>query len=153
MHGRPTALDAKGIEPLRFGADEASAEETLMRWFGVPTHALQPVHLPPACGYDRASSWPALTAYFFRGRFVGYLYRGSQSAPELAGPRGIRVGVPLARAAALGGVEFHRSAAEGGSWVLLTPAGKVGGLLTAVPPKGNIETIDGGSLGCQMLVL
>jgi hypothetical protein len=35
---------------------------------------------------------------------------------------------------------------------LLTPEGKVAGLLTAVPPKGDIENIEAGSLGCQMMI-
>jgi hypothetical protein len=93
-----------------------------------------------------------VTAYFFRGRFVGYRYQGAKGAPSLSAPHNIRVGVPLARAEALGGVDFRRSYAEGGSWSLRTSAGKIAGLLTAVPPKGAIEDIDAGSLGCQMTV-
>jgi hypothetical protein len=152
IHARPTALDAKGIEPLRFGVDQATAEATLTHWFGQPRHALVPSHLPPACGYDRTTTWPALTAYYFRGVFVGYFYRGGPGAPALLASDRIRVGLPLARAEAFGGADFHRSYSLGGSWTLRTPAGKVGGLLTGVPPKGNIENIEAGSLGCQMMV-
>jgi hypothetical protein len=152
IRGRPAALDAKGIEPLRFGADEATAEATLARWFGEPRHALAPTHLPPACGYDTTSNWRVITAYFFRGKLVGYVYRGGAGAPALAAPNHIRIGQPLALAKSAGGRRFHRSASVGGSWTLMTDEGKVGGLLTAVPPRGAIETIEGGSLGCQTLV-
>lgn len=151
-HGRPTALDARGIEPLLFGTAQATAEAALRGWFGVPRHLLVATHLPPACGYDTTSTWKAITAYFFRGKLVGYVYRGGAGAPRLSAPDHIRVRQPLALAEAAGGVSFHQSAAEGGSWTLLTDQGKVGGLLTAVPPRGAIETIEGGSLGCQALV-
>lgn len=144
-------LTARGIEPLRFRVSQGVAEATLVGWFGEPTRQLVPSHLPPACGYDKWTRWRALTAYYFRDRFVGYVYRGSPGAPVLTAPRGIRVGLPLARAEALGGAAFHRSFSEGGSWTLLTPTGKVDGLLTAVPPRGSVEDIAGGSLGCQML--
>jgi hypothetical protein len=124
------------------------AESTLVKWFGAPKSAMQPSHLPPACGVDRITTWPGVTADFFQDRFVGYLFRQWGGMRVLHAPDGIRVGVSLAQSEQLGGAAFAWSDSQGGSWTLTTPSGELFGLLTAVPPNGSIENIGAGAQGC-----
>jgi hypothetical protein len=145
---------AGGFAGVQFGTTQADAEEQLIQLFGQPKTASQPQNLPPACGIDTATQWSDMTAYYFQGKFVGYIYQ--RSAPlngqTVTTPDGIYIGEPLAQVEKAGGTAFRWSYAQGGSWTLRTPQGELVGNLTDVPPKGDIKNIAAGSLGCAAMV-
>jgi hypothetical protein len=143
-----------GFAGVEFGTSQQNAEHRLIERFGGPQHAFQAQHLPAACGIDSATSWTDMTAYYFRHRFVGYLYRGTTPPKGLTvtTPWGLYIGEPLRDAEAAGGSAFNWSYTQGGSWTLRTAAGKIVGNLTKVPPHGNVENMAAGSLGCAGMV-
>jgi hypothetical protein len=150
---------ATGIAGIAFGTPQPTARQQLVQLFGKPTQALHALGLPAACGIDSGIAWHETTAYFFGQKFVGYLYQPSARlhsqtlhSQTLKAPDGIRIGQSLAEAKAAGGPAFTWSYSQGGSWTLHTPAGQLEGLLTAVPPQGNIEDLAAGSLGCPGMV-
>lgn len=103
-----------------------------------------------------------MTAYFFRGRFVGYdsasllAARGSgtpnviPSAPTAAG---LRIGDDIAQARRIYGSAFVVLFSQGGSWRVTTSTGRLRGYLTAVPdhptpPVPRVADVSAGSVGC-----
>jgi hypothetical protein len=104
------------------------------------------------CGIDHSTDWgPYLTVIFGHHRFVGYSYGSMQPAGNelgLAAADGLRVGDTLAYAERRYGSAFHTSAAQGGSWSLNTPHGKLIGYTSAITrPRGTIVTIEAGDVG------
>lgn len=103
-----------------------------------------------------------MTAYFLRGRFVGYnsasllAAHGSgtpnviPSAPTAAG---LRIGDDVAQARRIYGSAFVVLFAQGGSWRVSTSTGRLDGYLTAVPgrstpPFPRVADVSAGSVGC-----
>jgi hypothetical protein len=120
--------------------------------------------VPAECGVDHTITWPLLTAYFQNGRFVGYQYgelgvnatpRPPASGTVLATTRGLTIGDTLARGRRLYGGAFKISAAQGGSFAITTPHGRLTGYAWTVPrarsvvsPKNLVATVDAGDVGC-----
>jgi len=150
-----------GIAGARFGQPEAVAIAELDTVLGSPTKP-RPTGAAGNCTIDAYLTWKTLTAYFFRGRFVGYdsasllAARGSgvpdviPSAPTAAG---LRIGDDIAQARRIYGRAFLVLLSQGGSWRVTTPAGVLDGYLTAVPggptpPDPEIADVSAGSVGC-----
>jgi hypothetical protein len=148
-----------GIGGARFGQPEAVAIKELDRVLGSPTTA-RPTGAAGNCTIDAYLTWKTLTAYFFRGRFVGYdsanlLAARSSGAPDVipsaSTAAGLRIGDDIAQARRIYGRAFVVLFAQGGSWRVTTPTGVLDGYLTAVPggptpPK--VADVSAGSVGC-----
>ncbi len=123
--------------------------------------------MPPECGVDHTITWPTLTGYFRSDRFVGYQYGepGTTAAPRapshgaaLATTRGLAIGDKLARGRRLYGAAFKISAAQGGSFTITTPSGRLSGYAwvgakarSVLSPTNLVATVDAGDVGCPAL--
>ncbi len=150
-----------GIGGATFGQPQAVAIAELDKVLGSPTTP-RPASDAGNCTVDAALTWPVLTAYFFRGRFVGYdtasLVAGKGSGPPNVIPKattaaGLRIGDDVAQARRIYGSAFLVLFSQGGSWRVATPTGKLDGYLTAVPgrptpPFPRIADVSAGSVGC-----
>lgn len=148
-----------GIGNARFGQPEAVAIAELDQVLGSPTKP-RPTGAAGNCTIDAYLTWKTLTAYFFRGRFVGYdsanllAARGSGEPdviPSASTAAGLRIGDDIAQARRIYGRAFVVLLAQGGSWRVTTPTGVLDGYLTAVPggptpPK--VADVSAGSVGC-----
>ena len=71
---------------------------------------------------------------------------------SLTTAQGLRVGDTLAQAQKIYGAALTTSLAQGGSWSVSTPDGKLDGYLNGVPdqvtPAPTIMSIEAGSVGC-----
>jgi hypothetical protein len=150
-----------GIGGATFGQPQAVAIAELDKVLGSPT-TLQPLGDAGNCTVDAYLTWPTMTAYFFRGRFVGYnsaSLLGAQapgaptvipSAPTAAG---LRIGDDVAQARRIYGSAFAVRFSQGGSWRVTTSTGMLDGYLTAVPdrptpPVPRVADVSAGSVGC-----
>jgi len=150
-----------GIGGARFGQPEAVAIAALDEVLGSPT-TRRPVGAAGNCTIDSYLTWKTLTAYFFRGRFVGYdsasllAARGSgvpDVIPSASTAAGLRVGDDIAQARRIYGRAFVVLLAQGGSWRVTTSTGVLDGYLTAVPggptpPDPKVADVSAGSVGC-----
>jgi len=150
-----------GIGGARFGQPEAVAIAELDQVLGSPTTS-RPVGAAGDCTIDAYLTWPTLTAYFFRGRFVGYdsasllAARGSAAPNVIPGAStaaGLRIGEDIEQARRIYGSAFVVSLAQGGSWRVTTSTGTLDGYLTAVPdhptpPVPRVADVSAGSVGC-----
>jgi hypothetical protein len=148
-----------GIGGARFGQPEAVAIAELDQVLGSPT-TRRPTGAAGNCTIDASLTWKTLTAYFFRGRFVGYdsasllAARGSgvpDVIPSASTAAGLRIGDDIAQARRSYGRAFAVLFAQGGSWRVTTSTGVLDGYLTAVPggptpPK--IADVSAGWVGC-----
>jgi len=103
-----------------------------------------------------------MTAYLFRGRFVGYnsaSLLGTQGPgapnviPNASTSAGLRIGDDVAQARRIYGSAFVALSSQGGSWRVTTSTGKLDGYLTAVPgrptpPVPRVADVSAGSVGC-----
>jgi hypothetical protein len=149
-----------GIGGATFGQPEAVAIAELDKVLGSP-RTPRPVGDAGNCTVDAYLTWPTLTAYFLRGRFVGYnsasLVGAGPGAPSVI-PRastaaGLQIGDDVARARRIYGAAFVVMSAQGGSWRVSTSTGMLDGYLTAVParptrPAPRVADVSAGSLGC-----
>lgn len=140
-------LRGDGIGVAHFGQTEARAIADLSDLFGSSLHT-KPTDMAGNCTIDAAMQWPTITAYFFRGRFVGY---GTQ-AVNASTVAGLRVGDSLAQATQLYGTSLKTSTSQGGSWSVATSNGTLAGLWTdeinRTSPEPLIADITAGSVGC-----
>jgi len=150
-----------GIGAATFGQPQALAIAELDHVLGSPATP-RPVSDAGNCTVDASLSWPTLTAYFFRGRFVGYdsasllgpQFSGAPNViPAASTAAGLRIGDDIAQARRIYGSAFTVLFAQGGSWRVTTPTGRLDGYLTAVPghptpPVPRIADISAGSVGC-----
>jgi hypothetical protein len=150
-----------GIGSARFGQPEALAIAELDQVLGSPTTP-RPTGAAGNCTIDAYLTWPTMTAYFFRGRFVGYdsanllAARGSGAPdviPSASTAAGLRIGDDIAQARRIYGSAFVVLFAQGGSWRVSTPTGTLDGYLTAVPdhptpPVPRVADVSAGSVGC-----
>jgi hypothetical protein len=149
-----------GIGGATFGQPEAAAIAQLDKILGSPTTP-RPTSDAGNCTVDAFLTWPAMTAYFFRGRFVGYnsaslLAAGSGAPnviPSAATAAGLRIGDDVAQARRIYGSAFVVLFSQGGSWRVTTTTGKLDGYLTAVPgrptpPTPKVADVSAGSVGC-----
>ncbi|MGH3256674.1 MAG: hypothetical protein ACRDOU_14990 [Streptosporangiaceae bacterium] len=150
-----------GIGGASFGQPEALAIAELDRVLGSPTRP-RPAGAAGNCTIDAYLTWKTLTAYFFRGRFVGYdsanllASRGSGAPdviPSASTAAGLRIGDDIAQARRIYGRAFVVLFAQGGSWRVTTSTGVLDGYLTAVPGGPNpsaakIADVSAGSVGC-----
>lgn len=149
------ALGGDGIDDAGFGRRPSAVTRLLDGLLDrTPSHSYHPYNV---CQVDHAIQWPGLSAFFEHDRFVGYAYASTAAAasaagePVLATARGLRVGDTLTRARQLYGRAFQTSAAQGGSWAVHTPEGRLYGYMTGPPIEGpDIKTasIDAGYVGC-----
>ncbi len=150
-----------GIGGARFGQPEAVAIAALDEVLGSPT-TRRPADAAGNCTIDSYLTWKTLTAYFFRGRFVGYdsasllAARGSGGPdviPSASTAAGLRVGDDIAQARRIYRRAFVVLLAQGGSWRVTTSTGVLDGYLTAVPggptpPDPKVADVSAGSVGC-----
>jgi len=155
------AFRGNGIGGARFGQPEATAIAALDQVLGSPTKP-RPTGATGNCTIDSYLTWKTLTAYFFRGRFVGYdsasLLAAQSSGvphviPSASTAAGLRIGDDIAQAQRIYGRAFVVSPAQGGSWRVTTSTGVLDGYLTAAPgaptpPDPKIADVSAGSVGC-----
>ena len=111
---------------------------------------------PGNCTVDDAEQWANVTAYFDAGAFVGYSTLAANGellpAGNLATAQGLGIGDTLTQAQKIYGAALTTSFAQGGSWSVSTPDGKLDGYLNGVPdqvtPAPTIMSIEAGSVGC-----
>ena len=150
-----------GIGGARFGQPEAVAITELDKVLGSP-RTPRPAGDAGNCTVDAYLTWPTVTAYFFRGRFVGYDSAGLPGAqgsgapnmiPDAATAAGMRIGDDVAQARRIYGSAFVVLSSQGGSWRVTTSTGMLDGYLTAVPdratqPVPRVADVSAGSVGC-----
>jgi hypothetical protein len=150
-----------GIGGAAFGQPEAVAIAELDKVLGSPTTA-RPTGDAGNCTVDAYLTWPTMTAYFFRGRFVGYnsaSLLGAQVSgapnviPSASTAAGLRIGDDVAQARRIYGSAFVVLFSQGGSWRVTTSTGMLDGYLTAVPdrptpPVPRVADVSAGSVGC-----
>jgi len=150
-----------GIGAARFGQPEGVAIAELEQVLGSPTTP-RPTGAAGNCTIDAYLTWKTLTAYFFRGRFVGYDSAsllatqgsgGPDVIPGAATAAGLRIGDDIAQARRIYGRAFAVLLAQGGSWRVTTSTGVLDGYLTAAPgrptpPDPKIADVSAGSVGC-----
>lgn len=148
-------LRGDGVDHAVFGKRPSTVARLLDGLLG--RAPMRPYYPAGACAIDHAIRWPGLIAFFERDRFVGYEYALARTAagePILATTKGLRVGQTFARARQqLYGRPLQTSAAQGGSWALRTPNGRLYGYATGLPigPHSRIASIDAGYVGCPAL--
>ena len=157
----PFTFQGNGIGGATFGQPEAAAIAELDKVLGSPTTP-QPTGDAGNCTVDASLTWPTMTAYFFRGRFVGYNSASLLGAQESGAPHvmpsastaaGLRIGDDVAQARRIYGSAFVVLLSQGGSWRVTTSTGKLDGYLTAVPdrptpPVPRVADVSAGSVGC-----
>jgi hypothetical protein len=147
------ALRGDGAGAATFGEKAGVAIHRLRRLLG--RAPVEPFAVAGACRVDHVSRWRTLTAYFSKGRFVGYAYQPHRhvGGTALATGRRLRVGDRLARGRALYGGAFHRSSAQGGSWSVHTRRGRLIGYASGLPvgPHSTVATIEAGDVGCPAM--
>jgi hypothetical protein len=150
-----------GIGAATFGQPEAVAIAELDKVLGSPTTP-RPTGYAGNCTVDAYLTWPTMTAYFFRGRFVGYNSAsllgaqgsgGAKVIPDASTAAGLRIGDDVAQARRIYGSAFVVLFSQGGSWRVTTSTGKLDGYLTAVPghptpPVPRVADVSAGSVGC-----
>jgi len=150
-----------GIGGATFGQPEAAAIAELDKVLGSPTSP-RPTGDAGNCTVDAYLTWPTMTAYFLRGRFVGYnsaSLLGAQGSgaptviPNASTAAGLRIGDDVAQARRIYGSAFVVLLSQGGSWRATTSTGMLDGYLTAVPdhptpPVPRAADISAGSVGC-----
>jgi hypothetical protein len=150
-----------GIGAATFGQPEAVAIAELDKVLGSPT-TRRPASDAGNCTVDAYLTWPTMTAYFFRGRFVGYISAslpGFQVSgaphvmPNASTAAGLRIGDDVAQARRIYGSAFVVLFSQGGSWRVSTSTGRLDGYLTAVPgrstpPVPKVADVSAGSVGC-----
>jgi hypothetical protein len=148
------ALRGDGIGDAEFGQGEGAAILALDKVLGSPLHQ-RATNERGNCTIDAEMQWRPITAYFSRGRFVGYAtvsIQGRELDSEAATAKGLHLGDSLARAQVLYGHALTPSYAQGGSWFVATPMGRIAGVLTAevdqTSPGPRIADITAGSVGC-----
>jgi hypothetical protein len=157
---RHLTFRGNGIGAATFGEPETVAIAALDKVLGSPTTP-RPTADAGNCTVDAFLTWPTMTAYFFRGRFVGYnsaslLAGGSARAqviPSASTAAGLRIGDDVAQARRIYRSAFTVLFSQGGSWRVTTTTGMLDGYLTAVPdrrarPTPRIADISAGSVGC-----
>jgi hypothetical protein len=146
-------LKGNGIGRARFGDRAKSVIDKLDRVLG---------HRPTRkrfgagqCNINGEVDWPGLAAYFHDRRFVGYSYGPKISDGGLstfATTRGLRVGETVRQARRIYGSAFKVSTAQGGSWSVRTPHGRIDGFLSDLTkPRSKVLTIEAGNVGCPAL--
>jgi hypothetical protein len=150
-----------GVGGARFGQPEAVAITELDKVLGSPTTP-RPAVAAGNCTVDAYLTWPTMTAYFFRGRFVGYnsaslLEAQASGAPDVipdaSTAAGLRIGDDVGQARRIYGSAFVVLFSQGGSWRVSTSTGMLDGYLTAVPgrrtpPVPRVADVSAGSVGC-----
>jgi hypothetical protein len=153
------ALAGDGIADVKFGDSPATVTTNLTQLLGAASAAYYP---DGTCGADHAISWPGLLIFFRNGKFVGYEYGTAQApartqvqAPVLATINGLRIGETIAQARRLYGAAFRISTAQGGSWSVATPRGRIEGIIWPTPRhaavinlRSEIANIDAGVPEC-----
>jgi len=135
-----------GLGAVHFGERARRAEHLLASKFGQPHRRFRKT--TAGCNVSATTEWPKFTAYYDKGKLVGYQYLGVRSGVLVHGPRGLHVGETLRRAQRREGARFHRSLAQGGSWSLRTAHGRLIGYLTSEHRSARILSIDAGHVGC-----
>jgi hypothetical protein len=150
-----------GIGGATFGQPQAVAIAELDKVLGSPTTP-RPIDDAGNCTVDAYLTWPTMTAYFFRSRFVGYdsaSLLGAQASgapdviPSASTAAGLRIGDDVAQARRIYGSAFVVLFSQGGSWRVTTSTGMLDGYLTAVPgrptpPVPKVADVSAGSVGC-----
>jgi hypothetical protein len=112
-------LRGNGIGAAHFGQPEAVAVIDLEHILGTPLSAA-PIS-SRGCTIDSQLTWPVMTAYFDRGRFVGYGTGGAMGRyghhnfPGAVTAQGLKIGDSVAQAQAVYGNALTMSYAQGGS--------------------------------------
>lgn len=151
---RAVVLDGNGVATVSFGQSRFSTLGGLDEVLGNPVKG--PIDMSGNCDIDAAEQWSTLTAYFDQGVFVGYGTWAANGEPVPRGnfetEKGLRVGDTVTQAEQIYGSAFETSLAQGGSWSVSTPQGRLIGYLTGEPNQPGaspvIASIAAGSVGC-----
>jgi hypothetical protein len=145
-------LAGNGIGPSRFGQPERQVLAALDTILGRPARSYRASGY--GCGVDHEIDWPGLEAYFGRGRFTGYSYRGAY----LKTAAGLQVGDSIRQARQRYGKALRLSFEQDGAWFARTPLGSLDGFTygrsgnrTDIGPDSRVETIEAGTVGCAAL--
>lgn len=177
-------LSGGGIAGVRFGSLPGAALSALAAAFGPPSRGPAPAS---ACNHSQVYTWngvdrapghsvleATLTVFLSRSALVGYSYgRQGDSArhyalmdprtgrvlprPGLGTARGLTVGDTLADGRRLYGRAFTPSSAQGGSWSVRVPGGRLAGFADGnvahahLSLQSPISTIEAGAVGCPAL--
>ncbi len=147
-------LRGDGVGAARFGQSEPMAIKELDEALSSTKKAV--VNMAGNCTVDRAVEWPTFTAYFDRGRFVGYSTLAADGELLHNGPmvtaKGLGVGDTLADAQRIYGDTLSTTLAQGGAWFVKTQEGTLDGYLTAEVNSRRsaprIASIEAGQVGC-----
>jgi hypothetical protein len=152
--GPPVVLAGDGVASVRFRESTSSAVAGLDHVLGQPSQG--PINEAGNCNIDAAEQWSSLTGFFDKGEFVGYSTLAANGEPLTQGnmdtAMGLRLGDTIAQAQQIYRSAFQASLAQGGSWSVTTPGGKLIGYLSGEPnqpgPSPAITSIEAGSVGC-----
>jgi hypothetical protein len=154
----PIILTADSVGPIYFGTPTSTTIADLGTLLGNSKSKRAP---GGGCGLDAQVSWPNFMAYFESGKFVGY--QSANDAYLSLHPKyidaqtkaGLWPGDTITEAKQFYGSAFVTSSAQGGSWSVMTRAGKVVGLLKEPPvptgPSDQIADIGAGYFGCPAM--
>jgi hypothetical protein len=150
----PLVLSARAVDHVGLGLALPAALRDLRALLG-PHDKLTRDASNANCGYDALATWPALTAFFFHDRFVGYAYGPARPTPVPAAVAtgGLRVGETTAQLRHLFGRRLRLSGEQGGAYFVTTPAGRIDGFLTdeIQRPDARVASIDAGDVGCPAM--
>jgi len=157
MNAAPNVvLWGNGISNVTFGDAEVSASSALQHLIGRASRPIQNDRADSHCGYDAFLAWPKVTAWFDRGKFVGYetTYEAVGTV-AMATSKGLRVGESLTTARRLYGSSLTSSSVQGGAFFVSTSAGRIDGFLNNNPiydaAGSRVTTIGAGIQGCPSM--
>ncbi len=150
----PLVLTARAVDGVALGRPEPTAVRALRALLG-PRGRLTRDATNADCGYDAIATWPAMTAFFFHGRFVGYAYGPDRTrpVPGAVATGSLRLGETTAQLRHLYGRRLRLSGEQGGAYFVATPAGRIDGFLTdeIQRPGARVASIDAGDVGCPAM--
>lgn len=152
---RAVVLSGGSVGPIRFDEPQQKAVGALNKLIGPAEGGVQDAQ--GNCTIDAGLYWANFSAYFFRGRFVGYQNANNltdKQEPAFNGktPQGLRIGDTLAAARKLYPGRVTTRGVNGGVYALKTATGTIRGYLSlevSAPPNNiKIVSISAGSVGC-----
>jgi hypothetical protein len=149
-------LRGNGISSVTFGQSEARVSSALQHLIGRASHPVQNDSADSHCEYDALLTWPKATAWFNRGKFVGYqVTDATVGVVTVATAKGLRVGASLTSARRLYGSSLTSSSEQGGAFFVSTSAGRIDGFLSNNPfydaVGARVTTIGAGIQGCPAM--
>lgn len=152
---RAIVLSGDSVGSVHFGEAQRRAERALEKLIGPSEGGTRSEN--GNCTIDAALFWTNFSAYFLRGRFVGYqtgndLSHHREATFDGVTGRGLRIGDTLTAARRLYAGHVTTSAENGGVYAIDTAEGTIRGYLSLEvshpPNRVKIASISAGSVGC-----